>query len=75
MITALLIAFVLLAAAGVPIAVGMGIAVIVTMAFFTPLPTIGAMQRMVRGRLSRNTAPYCFVTIRGSRMSTTPVSS
>jgi tripartite ATP-independent transporter DctM subunit len=49
MITALLIAFVLLAAAGVPIAVGMGIAVIVTMAFFTPLPTIGAMQRMVTG--------------------------
>ena len=49
MITALLIAFVLLAAAGVPIAVGMGIAVIVTMAFFTPLPTIGAMQRMITG--------------------------
>jgi len=49
MITALLIAFVLLAAAGVPIAVGMGIAVILTMAFFTPLPTIGAMQRMITG--------------------------
>ena len=27
------------------------------------------------GRLSRNTAPYCFVTMRGSRMRTTPVSS
>jgi tripartite ATP-independent transporter DctM subunit len=49
MIGALLVSFVVLAVAGVPIAAGMGIAVIVTMAFFTPLPTIGAIQRMITG--------------------------
>ena len=49
MIGPLLLFFVVLAVAGVPIAVGMGIAVVVTMAFFTPLPTIGAIQRMITG--------------------------
>ncbi len=49
MIAALLVAFVVLAVAGVPIAVGMGIAVVVTMALFTSLPTIGAIQRMITG--------------------------
>jgi tripartite ATP-independent transporter DctM subunit len=45
----LLIFFVILALLGVPIAVGMGIAVISTMAFFTPFPVLGMVQRMVTG--------------------------
>ncbi len=49
MITPLLIFFVVLAVLGVPIAVGMGIAVIVTMALFTPFPVLGMVQRMVTG--------------------------
>ena len=32
-------------------------------------------DRRVSGRLSRKTLPYCLVTMRGSRISTTPVSS
>lgn len=49
MITPLLIFFVILAVLGVPIAAGMGIAVIVTMALFTPFPVLGMAQRMVTG--------------------------
>ena len=49
MIPPLLIFFVVLAILGVPIAVGMGIAVIVTMTLFTPFPLLGMVQRMVTG--------------------------
>lgn len=49
MIGPLLIFFVVLAVLGVPIAVGMGIAVLATMAFFTPFPLLGMVQRMVTG--------------------------
>ena len=49
MITPLLVCFIILAVLGVPIAVGMGIAVIATMAFFTPFPVLGMVQRMVTG--------------------------
>jgi tripartite ATP-independent transporter DctM subunit len=48
-ITPLLICFVILAVLGVPIAVGMGVAVFVTMVFFTPFPVLGMVQRMVTG--------------------------
>ncbi len=49
MIGPLILFFVILAMLGVPIAVGMGIAVIVTMAFLTPFPVLGMVQRMVTG--------------------------
>ncbi len=49
MITPLLIAFVILAVLGVPIAISMGVAVALTMAFFTPFPLLGMVQRMVTG--------------------------
>lgn len=49
MIGPLILFFVILATLGVPIAVGMGIAVIVTMAFLTPFPVLGMVQRMVTG--------------------------
>lgn len=49
MIGALIFCFVLLAVLGVPIAVGMGIAVILTMALFTPFPVLGMGQRMITG--------------------------
>jgi tripartite ATP-independent transporter DctM subunit len=49
MIGPLLFAFVLLAVLGVPIAVGMGVAVALTMALFTPFPVLGVIQRMVTG--------------------------
>lgn len=49
MIGALLVCFVILAVLGVPIAVGMGIAVMVTMTFLTPFPVLGMVQRMVTG--------------------------
>ncbi len=49
MIGPLILFFVLLAVLGVPIAIGMGIAVIVTMAFLTPFPVLGMVQRMVTG--------------------------
>jgi tripartite ATP-independent transporter DctM subunit len=45
----LIVCFVGLAALGVPIAVGMGVAVILTMTFLTPFPVLGMMQRMVTG--------------------------
>lgn len=49
MIAALLASFVILAVTGVPIAVGMGVAVIIAMTFFSPLPSIGVVQRMITG--------------------------
>jgi tripartite ATP-independent transporter DctM subunit len=45
----LICCFALLAILGVPIAVGMGVAVILTMTFFTPFPVLGMVQRMVTG--------------------------
>jgi tripartite ATP-independent transporter DctM subunit len=45
----LILCFVLLAVLGVPIAVGMGVAVVLTMTFFTPFPVLGMVQRMVTG--------------------------
>lgn len=49
MIGPLLLTFAVLAIFGVPIAVGMGVAVIVTMLLFTPFPVLGMVQRMVTG--------------------------
>jgi len=49
MITALLISFVILAVFSVPIAISLGIAVIITVGFFTPFPLLGMVQRMVTG--------------------------
>ena len=49
MIGPLMLFFVILAMLGVPNAVGMGIAVILTMAFLTPFPVLGMVQRMVTG--------------------------
>ncbi len=49
MITPLLICFVILAVLGAPIAIAMGIAVILTMAFFSPFPVLGMVQRMITG--------------------------
>ncbi len=49
MIGPLISIFVMLAVFGVPIAVGMGVAVILTMVAFTPFPVLGMVQRMVTG--------------------------
>lgn len=49
MITALVISFVILAVFSVPIAISLGIAVIITVSFFTPFPLLGMAQRMVTG--------------------------
>jgi len=49
MIGPLILIFAILAVFGVPIAVGMGVAVILTMLAFTPFPVLGMVQRMVTG--------------------------
>lgn len=49
MITALVISFVILAILSVPIAISLGIAVIITVSLFTPFPLLGMAQRMVTG--------------------------
>lgn len=49
MIGPLILCFAVLAVLGVPIAVGMGVAVILSMAFLTPFPVLGMVQRMVTG--------------------------
>jgi tripartite ATP-independent transporter DctM subunit len=49
MIGPLILTFAVLAVFGVPIAVGMGVAVILTMVAFTPFPVLGMVQRMVTG--------------------------
>jgi tripartite ATP-independent transporter DctM subunit len=49
MIAPLLIGFVVLAVLGVPIAIAMGLAVLVTMWLFTPFPVLGMVQRMTTG--------------------------
>ncbi|MFB0520413.1 MAG: TRAP transporter large permease [Desulfatiglandales bacterium] len=49
MIPFLILSFVILAIFSVPIAIAVGIAVIVTMAFFSPFPVLGMVQRMVTG--------------------------
>jgi tripartite ATP-independent transporter DctM subunit len=49
MIGPMLAGFALLAVCGVPIAVAMGIAVLLTMGFLTPFPILGMVQRMVTG--------------------------
>lgn len=49
MIPFLIVSFVILAIFSVPIAIAVGIAVIVTMAFFSPFPVLGMVQRMVTG--------------------------
>lgn len=49
MITALVISFVILAILSVPIAISLGVAVIITVSFFTPFPLLGMAQRMVTG--------------------------
>jgi len=49
MILPLIISFVVLAIFGMQIAISLGIAVIITMAFFTPFPVLGMVQRMVIG--------------------------
>lgn len=49
MIAGLIICFVVLAILGVPIAIGMGVAVILVMSFFTPFPVLGMVQRMITG--------------------------
>jgi tripartite ATP-independent transporter DctM subunit len=49
MIAALIISFVVLAVFSVPFAISLGIAVIITMLFFSPFPVLGMAQRMVTG--------------------------
>ncbi len=49
MIGPMLLGFAVLAVCGVPIAVAMGIAVLLTMGFLTPFPILGMVQRMVTG--------------------------
>jgi tripartite ATP-independent transporter DctM subunit len=49
MITALIISFVILAIFSVPFAISLGIAVIITMVFFSPFPVLGMAQRMITG--------------------------
>ena len=49
MITALIVGFVVLAVLSVPVAIALGIAVILTMVFFSPFPALGMIQRMVTG--------------------------
>ena len=49
MIAALIISFVVLAVFSVPFAISLGIAVIITMVFFSPFPVLGMAQRMVTG--------------------------
>jgi tripartite ATP-independent transporter DctM subunit len=49
MIAALIISFVILAIFSVPFAISLGIAVIITMVFFSPFPVLGMAQRMITG--------------------------
>jgi len=49
MIAALIISFVILAVFSVPFAISLGIAVIITMVFFSPFPVLGMAQRMITG--------------------------
>lgn len=49
MIASLIISFVILAIFSVPFAISLGIAVIITMVFFSPFPVLGMAQRMVTG--------------------------
>jgi tripartite ATP-independent transporter DctM subunit len=49
MIGPLILTFAVLVVFGVPIAVGMGVAVILTMLVLTPFPVLGMVQRMVTG--------------------------
>ncbi|MFB3817266.1 MAG: TRAP transporter large permease [Candidatus Methylomirabilales bacterium] len=49
MIASLLIGFVVLAICSVPVAVSLGLAVVVAVKFFSPFPLIGLVQRMVTG--------------------------
>lgn len=49
MIVALIISFVVLAVFSVPFAISLGVAVIVSMVFFSPFPVLGMAQRMVTG--------------------------
>lgn len=49
MIEVVILSFVLLAVLSVPIAIALGLAVIVTMAVFSPFPVLGMVQRMVTG--------------------------
>ena len=49
MITPMVISFVILAVASVPVAVGMGVAVVIAITFFSSFPLIGIAQRMVTG--------------------------
>ena len=49
MITAMVVSFVVLAVASVPVAVGLGVAVFIAVCFFSPFPLVGIAQRMVTG--------------------------
>ena len=49
MIEALILSFAILAVLSVPIAIALGVAVILTMTFFSPFPVLGMVQRMVTG--------------------------
>lgn len=49
MIPVLIISFVVLAVFSVPVALAVGISVLIAIAFFTPFPTLGLVQRMVTG--------------------------
>lgn len=49
MITAMVVSFVVLAVASVPVAVGLGVAVWIAVVFFSPFPLVGIIQRMVTG--------------------------
>lgn len=49
MIGAMILSFVLLAVLSVPIAVALGLAVILSMVAFSPFPVLGMVQRMVTG--------------------------
>ena len=45
----MVVSFVVLAVASVPVAVGLGVAVVIAVTFFSPFPLIGIAQRMVTG--------------------------
>ena len=49
MITALVVSFVVLAVASVPVAVALGVAVFIAVCFFSPFPLVGIVQRMITG--------------------------
>ena len=49
MIAALIISFIIVTVFSVPFAIAIGIAVIITMVFFSPFPVLGMAQRMITG--------------------------